>query len=86
MYFESWAANETAGQQQANAIIVKLWDKVDTNQTLGQLLCHGEGCHIHFGGMRGSTALCPYNYWTPGAKAQFDQQFLTRNMTIYPCY
>ncbi len=86
MYFESWAANETAGQQQANAVLVKAGDRVDAKQTMGQLLYHGEGCHIHFGVIKSNTAVCPYNYWTQGAKVQFDQQFLTRNMTNSPCY
>ncbi len=83
--FESWALTQDQGQLQANAITVKFGDMVATNQSLGQLLCHGDGTHIHFTVRGPSGDVCPYQYWAPTAKSTFDAQFLTLNYTLSSC-
>ena len=70
--FESWALNETYGQLQLEAITVTVGQHVSANESLGQLLYHGSGCHIHFGVIQGDTAVCPYPYFTAEAQATFE--------------
>lgn len=83
--FESWALNETYGQYQRDAIIVEVGQILHVNETIGSLLVHGSGAHIHFGLLTYGTAVCPYRYFTPEAKAIFDAVFPHVNSTASPC-
>jgi len=83
--FESWALNESYGQVQRDAIIVNTGQYVIANQTLGTLLYHGEGAHIHFQVSFGDAERCPYIYFSPSAQATFAAQFFLVNYTPYWC-
>jgi hypothetical protein len=83
--FESWAVNQTDGQLQADAILVKAGDKVQQGQALGNLLHHGTGCHVHFGLLSNNNAVCPYTYFSAPAKATFDGYFTKYNYTAHAC-
>ncbi|MFX1296066.1 MAG: hypothetical protein ACFFD2_14605 [Promethearchaeota archaeon] len=85
--FESWAAyeNESYGILQKDAIIVNEDQYVEANQTLGDLLCHGEGSHIHFMIRKENIDYCPYTYFSPSAKSIFAAQFYLVNYTPYWC-
>ncbi|WXG44396.1 MAG: hypothetical protein WED04_10240 [Promethearchaeati archaeon SRVP18_Atabeyarchaeia-1] len=79
--FESWALNETYGNLEADAVSVVLGQLVVANQTVGNLLVFGNGAHVHFGVLSNSNAICPYNVFTPSAKATFATQFYKVNST-----
>ena len=83
--FESWATNQSLGQQQADAIVVKQGDKLQQGQVIGNLLSQGTGCHIHFGLLSNNNAVCPYSYFSPQAKAAFDGYFTKYNSTASVC-
>ncbi|MHA1264975.1 MAG: M23 family metallopeptidase [Candidatus Helarchaeota archaeon] len=83
--FESWALNETYGQLQRDAIIVNLGQYVEENQSIGNLLFHGHGAHIHFGIYDNSVAKCPHSYFTSTAKSAFDAYFFSVNYTPSWC-
>ncbi|MHA1651146.1 MAG: M23 family metallopeptidase [Candidatus Helarchaeota archaeon] len=83
--FESWALNETYGQMQRDAILVSKGQYVEANQTLGSLLVHGPGAHIHFSVYSNDVGQCPYNYFSPSAKATFEAHFYLVNCTQYWC-
>ena len=70
--FESWALNETYGQLQLEAINVTVGQRVSANQSLGMILCHGSGAHIHFGLYYNDDYVCPYSYFTAEAKTVFE--------------
>ena len=76
--FESWAFNETYGRYQFEALTVQKGDHVSINQTLGALLHHGDGSHIHFGILDKGDWLCPYPYLTPNAKQMFEDLYIAR--------
>jgi hypothetical protein len=81
MGFESWALNETYANLQLAAISVVSGQHVSANQTIGNLLCHGNGCHVHFDVKSSGTWICPYDVFTQSAKATFAQQFYKVNVT-----
>jgi len=74
--FESWALNETYGRYQLDAIIVQVGDHVYANQTIGELLHHGSGAHIHFGIIDNSEWVCPYQYFTADAQSTFQHLYV----------
>ncbi|WEU40887.1 MAG: peptidoglycan DD-metalloendopeptidase family protein [Candidatus Odinarchaeum yellowstonii] len=74
--FESWALNETYGRYQLDAIIVKVGDHVAANQTIGELLHHGSGSHIHFGIIDSGEWVCPYQYFTAEAQSTFQHLYV----------
>ncbi|MHA1836018.1 MAG: hypothetical protein ACTSYQ_03730 [Candidatus Odinarchaeia archaeon] len=79
LIFESWAENETYGQLQRDQIIVNQGDFIEANQTIGTLLIHGKGAHVHFTVRSYDTDVCPYQYFTPEAKATFEELFYEFN-------
>ncbi|NVM30038.1 MAG: peptidoglycan DD-metalloendopeptidase family protein, partial [Candidatus Helarchaeota archaeon] len=83
--FESWALNETYGQLQADAIRVNPGQYVEVNQTLGNLLYHGTGAHIHFMISFNNADLCPYTFFTPTSQSIFAAQFALVNYTAHWC-
>ncbi len=83
--FESWALNETYGQYQRDAIIVEVGQILNVNETIGNLLVHGDGAHIHFGLLTYGTGVCPYQHFTSEAKALFDAVFPYVNYTSSAC-
>ncbi|MHA1232550.1 MAG: hypothetical protein ACTSPQ_18115 [Candidatus Helarchaeota archaeon] len=83
--FESWALNESYGQKQRDAIIVQNGQYVKANQSLGNLLVHGPGAHIHFGVYYNGNDKCPYNYFSSEAKVIFENIFYRVNYTRYWC-
>ena len=70
--FESWANNTTFGDIQRNAIVVKVGQIIPRGTNLGELLYHGDGCHIHFMIKKAGQVLCPYPLFSPSAKVLFD--------------
>ena len=70
--FESWALNDTFGDIQQEAIIVTINQIVPQGGVLGQLLNHGEGCHIHFMIKYKGEDVCPYLLFSETAKNLFD--------------
>jgi len=72
---ESWALNETYANYQKDAITVRVGQKVSAGDSLGHLLCYGEGAHIHFGLKQSGENVCPYNYMTPYAESLIDEYF-----------
>nr|MDO8110867.1 hypothetical protein [Candidatus Sigynarchaeota archaeon] len=83
--FESWATMQPQGQLQADAITVKAGTKIQQDESIGNLVCHGEGCHIHFGLRSSSTDVCPYPYFSAPAKTSFDALFAILNGTLTVC-
>ncbi len=83
--FESWAENETYGQLQRDAIPFNTGQYIEANQSLGTLLYHGPGTHIHFSVSSGDTRFCPFTYFSPTAQASFASQFYLVNYTPYWC-
>jgi len=83
--FESWAVNETYGQMQRDAILVNQGQYVEANQSIGSLLVHGSGAHIHFGIYSNNEDKCPYSYFSPSAKAIFEAHFYSVNYTQHWC-
>ncbi len=81
MTFESWALNETYANLQRNAILATQGQYFTTNQTIGNLLVHGSGAHVHFGVLSNGNAICPYDVLTPSAKVTFAAQFFKVNST-----
>ncbi|MHA1338248.1 MAG: hypothetical protein ACTSPW_21335 [Promethearchaeota archaeon] len=76
--FESWATTEANATIQRNNINVEVGDKILTNQTIGTLLHHGSGCHVHFDvfNAEDSQFKCPYSYFSNAAKAIFDPLYV----------
>lgn len=72
---ESWALNETYANLQRDAITVKVGQIISAGDSLGTLLCHGEGTHIHFGLKKSGNDVCPYGYMTPYAQSFVDHFF-----------
>ncbi|MHA1156518.1 MAG: M23 family metallopeptidase [Candidatus Heimdallarchaeota archaeon] len=70
--FESWALNESFGELQRNALDVKVGQKVQRGDVLGQLLYHGDGTHIHYMLRLNGEAVCPYQFFSASALAIFD--------------
>ncbi|HUX99893.1 MAG TPA: hypothetical protein VMV49_10085 [Candidatus Deferrimicrobium sp.] len=83
--FESWAENESFGIIQKNAIGVTQNQFIEVNETIGNLLHHGEATHIHFSVYSNNVGVCPYNYFTSSAKITFETQFYLVNYTPYWC-
>nr|MDO8098512.1 hypothetical protein [Candidatus Njordarchaeota archaeon] len=81
MIFESWALNETYGRMQLAAISVVSGQYVPANQTIGDLLFHGSGCHLHFGVKSYGETICPYDVFSESAKLTFAAQFFKVNAT-----
>jgi hypothetical protein len=81
MVFESWALNETYAKFQASNVTVTQNQFVASNQTVGYLQVFGGGAHVHFGVYTNSNAICPYDVFTPSAKATFATQFFKVNST-----
>ncbi|MHA1148495.1 MAG: hypothetical protein ACTSR8_09640 [Promethearchaeota archaeon] len=72
--FESWATDEENSTLQRDNVNVKVGDKILANQTVGTLLHHGSGCHVHFDiyNVYQGQFKCPYLYFSDAAKAIFD--------------
>ncbi|NHJ87436.1 MAG: M23 family metallopeptidase [Asgard group archaeon] len=83
--FESWAPNETFGDIQRNAIVVHVNQIVLPGEVLGQLLNHGEGCHIHFMIKYKGESVCPYLYFSEDAKNLFDSLWAINSIGGIPC-
>jgi hypothetical protein len=83
--FESWALDESIGQLQRQAIIVEVGQHLLANETIGNLLVHGEYAHVHFQINTYDNAVCPYLYFTPEAKSLFDSVFYKINITANIC-
>ena len=83
--FESFAANQSAGQVQANAITVKFGDRIHQGEVIGTLLSQGSGSHVHFGLLSWGTAVCPYHYFSAAAKSTFDVYFTEYNSSAFVC-
>jgi hypothetical protein len=72
---ESWALNETYGNLQREALIIKVGQTVERGESLGFLLWHGSGTHIHFGLKESGDNVCPYQFMIPSAKSTIDYFF-----------
>lgn len=83
--FESWALNESFGNLQRNALEVKVSQKVNQGQVLGQLLCHGDGTHIHFMIRANREDVCPYQFFSASAIAIFDPLWNLYGTTSIVC-
>ncbi len=83
--FESWALNESFGNIQLEAIIVKVNQIIPQGGILGQLLNHGEGCHIHFMIKYKGEPVCPYLLFSEDAKNLFDSLWAINSIGGIPC-
>ena len=83
--FESWALNESFGDIQKEAIAVKVNQIVTKGEVLGQLLYHGDGCHIHFMIRHKGEDVCPYQFFSEDAKTLFDSLWVINNIGGNPC-
>ncbi|NHJ86052.1 MAG: M23 family metallopeptidase [Asgard group archaeon] len=83
--FESWALNESFGDLQLDAIAVQVNQNVPRGGVLGQLLNHGEGCHIHFMIKYKGESVCPYLYFSEDAKNIFDVLWAINSIGGIPC-
>ncbi len=83
--FESFARNETYGNLQLDAILVEVNQTIIQGQLLGQLLMHEPSAHIHFGLYKIYDTVCPYQYFSPEAKAIFDYLWVALNCDGIPC-
>jgi len=83
--FESFARNETFGNIQLDAILFDVNDTITQGQLIGPLFLHDGSAHIHFGLYKGSDTVCPYQYFSPGAKAIFDYLFPLLSIEDVPC-
>jgi len=70
---ESWALNETYANLQRAALTIKVGQIVEQGESLGMLLYHGSGTHIHFGLKENGKDVCPYQFMTPYAQSLTDQ-------------
>ncbi|MBN2156325.1 MAG: peptidoglycan DD-metalloendopeptidase family protein [Candidatus Lokiarchaeota archaeon] len=70
---ESWALNETYAYIQRNALDLKVGQIIKQGESIGMLLYHGEGTHIHFGMKESGKNVCPYLFMTPFAQSVVDQ-------------
>lgn len=73
--FESWTAEETEGQLQANEITVSRGQLLKKGDTIGNLVSHGDGTHIHFGIYHNGHDVCPYLYFNATAKTIFEARY-----------
>ncbi|MFW9923615.1 MAG: hypothetical protein ACFFDW_10065 [Candidatus Thorarchaeota archaeon] len=85
MAFESFAENETFGQLQYDAIVVEIGQKLVTGQFIGQLFMHRPAAHIHFMIQKEGECLCPYQFFSTDAKAQFDVLWDIIGICDSPC-
>jgi hypothetical protein len=83
--FESFAQNETFGNLQLDAIIVDIGQEVIQGQSLGQLLLHRGGAHIHFMLHKNFEPVCPYLYFSSAAKTTFDNLWVQIGFGNDPC-
>ncbi|MBD3189105.1 MAG: peptidoglycan DD-metalloendopeptidase family protein [Candidatus Heimdallarchaeota archaeon] len=83
--FESWALNETYADIQRDTVPLQVNQKVSRGEVLGQLLYHGDGCHIHFMMKHNGEAICPYPLFSSTAKAIFDLLFAVCGVGGVPC-
>jgi len=83
--FESWALNESFGNLQKDALIIKVGQKVNQGEILGQLLYHGDGTHIHFMIRVNREDACPYQFFSASAKAIFDPLWNLYGTTSIVC-
>ncbi|HUT82591.1 MAG TPA: hypothetical protein VMZ29_15450 [Candidatus Bathyarchaeia archaeon] len=83
--FESWALNETFADIQQEAVPLSLNQKISQGEVLGQLLYHGNGCHIHFMIRHNGVDICPYQLFSATAKAIFDPLFAVCGVGGVPC-
>ena len=83
--FESWALNESFGDLQRNALNIKVGQKVDQGEVLGQLLYHGDGTHIHFMIKVNGEDACPYQFFSASAKGIFDPLWILYGTTSIIC-
>ena len=70
--FENFATNETAGQEQLDAITVEIGQEIIAGDIIGQLLYLSSGTHIHYMLHNNGQAVCPYEYFSPSVKNTFD--------------
>ncbi|NHJ47756.1 MAG: M23 family metallopeptidase [Asgard group archaeon] len=83
--FESFAQNETFGNIQLDAITVEIGQEITKGDILGQLFYHEPGAHIHFMLHKKNVPVCPYQYFSPEAKAIFDTLWTQIGSSSYPC-
>ncbi|MFW9923088.1 MAG: hypothetical protein ACFFDW_07335 [Candidatus Thorarchaeota archaeon] len=83
--FESWALNETFAAIQREAIVIKINDIIPQGGVLGQLLYHGDRCHIHFMIKYKGEPVCPYQYFNEDAKDLFDILWAINSIGGTPC-
>lgn len=83
--FESWALNESYAEIQREAVPLKVNQRIARGEILGQLLYHGDGCHIHFMIRYRGEDMCPYPLFSSTAKAIFDPLFALYGVGGVPC-
>ncbi len=83
--FESFAENETFGNIQLDAILVEAGQEVTQGEVIGNLLLHRGGAHIHFMLHKNFEPVCPYLYFSEGAKTIFDALWNQIGLENNPC-
>lgn len=83
--FESWALNESFGNLQKDALQLKIGQKVQQGEVLGELLYHGSGTHIHYMIRNNRDSICPYQFFSTNAKAIFDPLWIQYGNGVYVC-
>lgn len=83
--FENFAENETAGQEQYDAITVEIGQEVVAGDVIGQLIHLGSGTHIHYMIQKNGEAVCPYLHFSPSAKSTFDILWSSIGTGVDPC-
>lgn len=76
MPFESWTTDESLGQLQANEINVETGQYIKKGDVIGNLLCHGESAHLHFGLIYNDLEVCPYQYFNETAQLIFEIRYV----------
>jgi len=83
--FENFNVNETAGQQQLDAIVIEIGQFVTQGELIGQLLYLSPATHIHYSLQKNGLAVCPYLYFSSEAKGIFDILWDQIGSSTDPC-
>lgn len=79
LYFEPWAANETAIDTILSTFVIHVNTTIETGALIGQIYPMGEDCRVHISVVKNGIFVCPYTYFTESAKQQFDPLFTALN-------
>ena len=84
LVFEPWANTTEVREQQLEAIIVEVGDKIRPGTPIGTLLYNYHYPHLHYMVMKNGNDVCPYEYSSATAQSIFEEIADRTNSTI--CY